>query len=49
MAARILGSFRSWRSLESRRRAAARKALDRVEGTKNLSRDTYEIVTKMLA
>ncbi len=48
VAARLLGAFRSWRSLEERRRALAKKALKKVAGTQGLSRDVFEIVTKTL-
>jgi aminopeptidase N len=48
IAARMLGPFRSWRALESKRRAHARKALQRVAKSKDLSSDVHEIVTKML-
>jgi aminopeptidase N len=48
VAARLLGSFRSYRALEPKRRAKARKALQRVVKMKDLSRDTYEIVSRML-
>jgi aminopeptidase N len=48
IAARLLGAFRSWRALESGRRALARKALQRVAKGKHLSSDVHEIVAKML-
>jgi aminopeptidase N len=48
IAARLLGSFRSWRALEPARRALARRTLKRVAKTPDLSRDSFEIVTKML-
>lgn len=48
IAARMLGAFRSWRALEAGRRGHARRALQRVAKTPGLSRDVYEIVTKML-
>jgi aminopeptidase N len=48
IAARMLGCFRSWKSLEPGRRALARKALQKVAKRENISRDVYEIVTKML-
>ena len=48
IAARMLGAFRSWRALEAGRRGHARRALQRVAKTSGLSRDVYEIVTKML-
>ena len=48
IAARMLGTFRSWRALESGRRAQAHKALQRIAKTKTLSPDVKEIVSKML-
>lgn len=48
IAARMLGCFKSWRSLEAKRRALVRKALQKVAKTPELSRDVFEIVTKML-
>ncbi len=48
IAARMLGCFKSWRALEPGRRALVRKALHRVAKAPNLSRDVYEIVSKML-
>ena len=48
VAARLLGAFRSWRSLEPTRRELARKALETVRGTTGLSRDVFEIVTRTL-
>jgi aminopeptidase N len=48
VAARMLGAFRSWRSLESGRRQHARKALQRIAKTKGLSPDVHEIVAKMI-
>jgi aminopeptidase N len=48
IAARILGCFRSWRALESVRRAQAKKSLQRIAKSKDLSRDVFEIVSKML-
>ncbi len=48
IAARILGAFRSWRALEPNRRKQARKALNRVARTPDLSRDVYEIVSRIL-
>ena len=48
IAARMLGAFRSWRSLESGRRAQARKALQRIARARSLSPDVKEIVSKML-
>ena len=48
IAARMLGAFRSWRTLETGRRGLARKALQRLARAKNLSSDVHEIVSKML-
>jgi len=48
MAARLLGSFEMWRMMESKRRKAAHKQLERVAKAKKLSRDVYEIAGKML-
>jgi aminopeptidase N len=48
IAARMLGCFRSWRSLEPERRRLARKALQKVAKTDGLSRDVYEIVTRII-
>jgi aminopeptidase N len=48
-AARLLVSFRSWRALESRRRALAESALQRVAQVTDLSRDTRDIVSRTLA
>jgi aminopeptidase N len=49
IAARMLGAFRSWRSLEPGRQKLARRAIERVAGSDGLSRDVFEIATKMLA
>jgi aminopeptidase N len=48
IAARILSAFRSWKALESVRRQAAKQTLQRIAKAKPLSRDVYEIVSKML-
>ncbi|HYD15594.1 MAG TPA: aminopeptidase N [Hyphomicrobium sp.] len=48
IAARMLGAFRTWHALEPERRAAARRVLQGVSKAKNLSRDVFEIVSKML-
>ena len=48
IAARLLGSFRSWRALEKVRRAHAQSVLKEVSRSKTISRDVYEIVSKML-
>jgi aminopeptidase N len=48
VAARLMGAFRSWRTLEPGRQRQARQALQRVAARKGISRDLYEIVTKTL-
>jgi aminopeptidase N len=48
-AARLLVSFRSWRALESKRRALAEAALRKVAQVPDLSSDTRDIVTRTLA
>ena len=48
IAARMLAAFRSWRSLETGRRKLAKKALARIAKAPDLSRDVFEIVSKML-
>ncbi len=49
IAARLLGAFRSWRTLEPQRQALAQIALKRIALVKSLSRDTLEIASKTLA
>ena len=49
VAARLLSSFKSWRSLEPGRRARAKAALERVAGTAKLSADVADIATRSLA
>ncbi|WP_293860572.1 aminopeptidase N [uncultured Alsobacter sp.] len=49
VAARILGSFRTWRALEAGRRAQAEAQLRRVAAAPALSPDVYDIVTRCLA
>jgi aminopeptidase N len=49
VAARLLSAFKSWRSLESGRRARAEAALRRVAATAELSRDVSDIVQRALA
>ena len=49
VAARLMGAFRSWRALETGRRARAEAALRRVSGTAELSRDVGDIVARTLA
>ena len=48
IAARLLGGFRTWRTLEPDRRKIAEATLKELAKTKPLSRDVYEIATKML-
>ena len=47
MAARLLGAFESWRTLEPRRQALAKSSLRQLASSE-LSTDSYEIVTKTL-
>ncbi len=49
VAARLLGAFRMWRSMEPGRRAHAESALRRVAGRKDLSPDVRDIVDRSLA
>ena len=49
VAARLLSSLRSWRTLEPGRRALAEAALKRVLAAPNLSRDVNDIATRALA
>jgi aminopeptidase N len=48
VAARMLGAFRSYRSLEPKRKALAKSALKQVAAATRLSRDGQEIVSRML-
>jgi aminopeptidase N len=49
VAARLMGAFRSWRALETRRRERAETTLRRVAATPALSRDVHDIVARTLA
>jgi len=49
LAARLATAFRSWRSLETGRQALARKELERIAATHNLSTDLKDIVERTLA
>ncbi|MDT3687312.1 MAG: aminopeptidase N [Pseudorhodoplanes sp.] len=49
VAARLMTAFRSWRALESGRRANAKAALQRVDATASLSADVKDIVSRALA
>ncbi len=48
LAARLLTAYRSWRTLEPGRRKLAERTLKGIAKSKPLSRDVYEIVTRML-
>ena len=48
IASRLLGAFESWRILEPQRKALAEAALRRVLAKKELSRDVFEIATKIV-
>ena len=48
ISARLLSAFRSYRTLEPKRRALARAAIAAVEGTRGISRDLKEIASRML-
>jgi aminopeptidase N len=48
IAARLASAFSSWKMLEPGRRALAHQMLERIAGKEGLSRDTSEVVTKML-
>ena len=48
VAARMLGAFRSYRSLETKRKSLAKTALKRVAAAQRISRDCHEIVSRML-
>jgi len=47
VAARLLGAFESWYTLEPKRQAHAKASLERLAG-QELSTDSYEIVSKTL-
>lgn len=49
VASRLLGSFKTWRMLESGRRKRAESALRMVAATPNLSRDVADIAARSLA
>ena len=48
IASRLLGAFESWRILEPQRKGLAEAALRRVLAKKDLSRDVFEIATKIV-
>jgi aminopeptidase N len=49
VAARLLGAFRSWRTMEAGRRERAEMTLRKVASVRSLSPDTRDIVDRMLA
>jgi aminopeptidase N len=49
IAARLAGAFESWRMVEPGRQALARNALDKIAAKSGLSRDCFEIVSKILS
>jgi aminopeptidase N len=49
ISARLATAFRTWRTLESTRRAKAEMALQRLKGVPNISRDLADIVERALA
>jgi aminopeptidase N len=49
LAARLATAFRTWRTLESGRRAKAQSVLERIKAAPNLSRDLADIVERALA
>ena len=48
VAARMLGTFRSFRSLEAKRKSLAKSVLKRIAGQAHLSRDCREMVARMI-
>ncbi len=48
VAARLLNAFRSWRALEPVRRGHSKRVLRGLARSENLSRDVFEIASKML-
>jgi aminopeptidase N len=48
VAARIATAYRSWAMLEATRRAQVKAELERILGTPDLSRNTFEIVSNTL-
>jgi aminopeptidase N len=48
IASRLAGAFKSWRILEPGRREKARATLERLAGRSDLSRDTDEILSKVI-
>ena len=48
VAARLASSFNSWQSYDDKRKALMKASLEKINNTKNLSRDVKEIVSKAL-
>ncbi len=48
IAARLLNAFRSWRALEPGRRAKAKRVIQGLAKTDGLSRDVFEIASRMI-
>ena len=48
VAARLAGSFNSWRSYDASRQKLMKLSLEKIQATKNLSNDVREIVSKAL-
>jgi len=49
VAARLLGTLKTWRAYDAPRREAAQSAVSDLLESKKLSEDTYEIATRMIA
>ena len=49
VAARLLNAFRSWRAMEPGRRGHAKAAIKNIAQFRGLSRDVYEIASKMIS
>ncbi len=49
VAARLARAFDRWRKFDAGRQAHARRALERIHDAANLSKDTYEVVSRALA
>jgi aminopeptidase N len=47
-AARLANNFRSWKALEPERQAFAKKELQRIAATENLSKDVADIANRCL-
>ena len=49
VAARLAGAFSRWRRFDPQRQQLMRAAMERIRATTDLSKDTYEVVSKTLA